>query len=90
MHYHVLHENVHYPIPAFPYNTIISYVPLDRYVLIGNHRDAWGLGSVDPTSGTASLLEITRVFGKMVKEGKTLLRNCTHTLNPIDDISYIF
>ncbi|XP_072035595.1 N-acetylated-alpha-linked acidic dipeptidase 2-like [Amphiura filiformis] len=40
-----------------------------RYVLIGNHRDAWGLGSVDPTSGTASVLELVRVFGKLKKEG---------------------
>ncbi|XP_072035651.1 putative N-acetylated-alpha-linked acidic dipeptidase [Amphiura filiformis] len=41
----------------------------DRYVLIGNHRDAWGLGSVDPTSGTASLLEVIRVFGKLKRDG---------------------
>ncbi|XP_071818630.1 N-acetylated-alpha-linked acidic dipeptidase 2-like isoform X2 [Apostichopus japonicus] len=41
----------------------------DRYVIIGNHRDAWGLGAVDPTSGTACLLEITRVIGDMKKNG---------------------
>ncbi|XP_071954783.1 N-acetylated-alpha-linked acidic dipeptidase 2-like [Antedon mediterranea] len=41
----------------------------DRYILIGNHRDAWGLGSVDPTSGTACLLELSRVFGKLKQEG---------------------
>ncbi|XP_072037034.1 N-acetylated-alpha-linked acidic dipeptidase 2-like [Amphiura filiformis] len=41
----------------------------DRYVLVGNHRDAWGLGAVDPTSGTASLIEITRVFGKLKMGG---------------------
>ncbi|CAF1519018.1 unnamed protein product, partial [Rotaria sordida] len=39
----------------------------DRYIAIGNHRDSWTLGSVDPTSGTATLLEITRVFGQMYK-----------------------
>ncbi|CAF1148812.1 unnamed protein product [Rotaria sp. Silwood1] len=42
---------------------------LDRYVVIGNHRDAWSLGSLDPTSGTATLLEITRVLGEMHKNG---------------------
>lgn len=42
----------------------------DRYVLVGNHRDAWVFGAVDPSSGTAALLELTRVLGKLVKEGK--------------------
>ncbi|CAF4531846.1 unnamed protein product, partial [Rotaria socialis] len=41
----------------------------DRYIVIGNHRDAWSLGSVDPTSGTATMLEITRVLGEMYKNG---------------------
>ncbi|XP_048623383.1 probable glutamate carboxypeptidase LAMP1 isoform X2 [Brassica napus] len=30
----------------------------DRYVILGNHRDAWTFGAVDPNSGTAVLLEI--------------------------------
>ncbi|KAM3824866.1 aminopeptidase NAALADL1 [Vipera latastei] len=42
----------------------------DRYVLYGNHRDSWVHGAIDPSSGTAVMLEITRVLGKMVKEGK--------------------
>ncbi|CAL4199181.1 unnamed protein product, partial [Meganyctiphanes norvegica] len=41
----------------------------DRYVLIGNHRDAWGYGSIDPSSGTAALLETARVLGQLKKEG---------------------
>jgi Zn-dependent M28 family amino/carboxypeptidase len=42
----------------------------DRYVLLGNHRDAWILGSVDPSSGTAAMMELARVFGKLkVEEG---------------------
>jgi len=41
----------------------------DRFVLVGNHRDAWGYGSVDPSSGTAVLMETVRVFGKMFKAG---------------------
>ncbi|XP_078608193.1 glutamate carboxypeptidase 2-like isoform X1 [Branchiostoma floridae x Branchiostoma japonicum] len=41
----------------------------DRYVVLGNHRDAWNLGAVDPNSGTACLLEITRALGEMMKRG---------------------
>ncbi|XP_074087753.1 aminopeptidase NAALADL1 [Macrotis lagotis] len=42
----------------------------DRYVLYGNHRDSWVHGAVDPSSGTAVLLEISRVLGTLVKKGK--------------------
>ncbi|XP_063002312.1 aminopeptidase NAALADL1 [Elgaria multicarinata webbii] len=42
----------------------------DRYVLYGNHRDSWVHGAIDPSSGTAVMLEVTRVLGKMVREGK--------------------
>ncbi|CAF1641949.1 unnamed protein product, partial [Rotaria sordida] len=41
----------------------------DRYIVMGNHRDAWSLGAIDPTSGTATMLEITRVLGEMYKNG---------------------
>ncbi|KAI8553730.1 hypothetical protein RHMOL_Rhmol05G0039100 [Rhododendron molle] len=30
----------------------------DRFVILGNHRDAWTFGAVDPNSGTAAMLEI--------------------------------
>lgn len=36
----------------------------DRYVLIGNHRDAWGYGAIDPSSATAQLTEVVRVLGQ--------------------------
>ncbi|KAM3920713.1 aminopeptidase NAALADL1 [Leptodactylus fuscus] len=42
----------------------------DRYIMYGNHRDSWVHGAIDPSSGTAVMLEITRVLGKKVKEGK--------------------
>ncbi|XP_043967032.1 aminopeptidase NAALADL1 [Gambusia affinis] len=42
----------------------------DRYVIYGNHRDSWVHGAIDPSSGTAVMLEITRVLGRMVKQGK--------------------
>lgn len=41
----------------------------DRYVLLGNHRDAWTFGAVDPNSGTATLLDIARRLGKLAKQG---------------------
>lgn len=46
---------------------VILYVPsqiedvsliLFRLVLLGNHRDAWTFGAVDPNSGTSALLEV--------------------------------
>ena len=37
--------------------------------MLGNHRDAWGYGAVDPSSGTAQLMEVVRSFGKLLKTG---------------------
>ncbi|CAG5094722.1 Oidioi.mRNA.OKI2018_I69.XSR.g13810.t1.cds [Oikopleura dioica] len=41
----------------------------DRYVILGNHRDAWVFGAIDPSSGTCTMLEIVRVFGEMYRKG---------------------
>ncbi|CAN1240832.1 Probable glutamate carboxypeptidase LAMP1 [Linum perenne] len=41
----------------------------DRFVLLGNHRDAWTFGAADPNSGTAALLEIAQRLGKLQKKG---------------------
>ena len=41
----------------------------DRYVFIGNHRDAWGYGGSDPSSGTAQLLETARIIGELRGKG---------------------
>lgn len=41
----------------------------DRYVLLGNHRDAWTYGAVDPNSGTAALLDIARRYGILLSLG---------------------
>ncbi|XP_033103991.1 putative N-acetylated-alpha-linked acidic dipeptidase [Anneissia japonica] len=40
----------------------------DRYILLGNHRDAWTFGAIDPSSGTSALLEMTRAFGRLHKD----------------------
>ena len=42
---------------------------MPRYVIIGNHRDAWGYGASDPSSGTAPLMEMARVLGERVRRG---------------------
>jgi len=41
----------------------------DEWVVLGNHRDAWVFGGVDPSSGTASMMEMTRALGQLVKQG---------------------
>ncbi|KAJ9054161.1 Vacuolar protein sorting-associated protein 70 [Entomophthora muscae] len=49
--------------------TITGEEEPDREVLIGNHRDAWVFGAVDPSSGTAALLEIAHVLGVLKSRG---------------------
>ena len=39
---------------------------------MGNHRDAWVFGAVDPNSGTAGLMEIARVAGLLRKNSEWL------------------
>ena len=41
----------------------------DRWVIMGNHRDAWVFGAVDPNSGTTAMLEAARAFGQLLKTG---------------------
>jgi N-acetylated-alpha-linked acidic dipeptidase len=41
----------------------------DELVVVGNHRDAWVYGAVDPNSGTASMLESVHGVGALLKEG---------------------
>jgi N-acetylated-alpha-linked acidic dipeptidase len=41
----------------------------DEWVVMGNHRDAWVFGGVDPSSGTASVMELTRALGELKKQG---------------------
>jgi N-acetylated-alpha-linked acidic dipeptidase len=41
----------------------------DEWIVLGNHRDAWVFGGVDPSSGTAALMEMTRALGKLAKTG---------------------
>jgi N-acetylated-alpha-linked acidic dipeptidase len=41
----------------------------NRWIVLGNHRDAWVFGAVDPNSGTSAMLEVGRGFGELLKQG---------------------
>jgi N-acetylated-alpha-linked acidic dipeptidase len=41
----------------------------DAPVIVGNHRDAWVYGAVDPSSGTAAMLEAVRGIGALLHQG---------------------
>ena len=52
------------------YCIMIFYYPwTDKLVVMGNHRDAWVFGAVDPSSGTAVMMEIARGLGQLKKQG---------------------
>ncbi|KAI0268104.1 hypothetical protein BC834DRAFT_952323 [Gloeopeniophorella convolvens] len=46
----------------------------DEVILVGNHRDAWVMGAVDPSSGTVAVHEVVRGLGALLKEGWKPLR----------------
>jgi N-acetylated-alpha-linked acidic dipeptidase len=37
----------------------------EQLVIVGNHRDAWIYGGVDPSSGTAALMELAQTLGEL-------------------------
>lgn len=41
----------------------------EKLVVLGNHHDAWVYGAVDPSSATATQMELARVIGQLVREG---------------------
>ena len=41
----------------------------NAWVVVGNHRDAWVYGAVDPNSGTAAMLEAVHGIGVLLKQG---------------------
>jgi len=55
---------------------IINGSNADETIIIGNHRDAWIVGgAADPNSGSAIMIEITRAFGELQKNGWVPRRN---------------
>jgi N-acetylated-alpha-linked acidic dipeptidase len=43
----------------------------EKLIVLGNHRDAWTHGAVDPNSGTAAQLEMARGLAAALKSGWT-------------------
>jgi N-acetylated-alpha-linked acidic dipeptidase len=41
----------------------------DEAVIVGNHRDAWIFGGVDPSSGSAAMMELARGLGALARRG---------------------
>ncbi len=41
----------------------------NQSVIVGNHRDAWVFGAVDPNSGTAAMLEAVHGIGALLQSG---------------------
>jgi N-acetylated-alpha-linked acidic dipeptidase len=56
-----------------PIYNVIATIPgtaeAERLVILGNHRDAWTYGAVDPNSGTASFLETARGLAAAIAAG---------------------
>jgi N-acetylated-alpha-linked acidic dipeptidase len=65
--------NVEMDYAVRPIWNVIATIPgtaePDRLVVLGNHRDAWVYGAVDPNSGTASLLETARGLAAALRAG---------------------
>lgn len=49
---------------------------VDRYVVLGAQRDAWGKGYAKATVGTSVLIELARAVREMVEKGKKCNTAC--------------
>jgi N-acetylated-alpha-linked acidic dipeptidase len=58
--------------------TIAGSAEPESWIMVGNHRDAWVYGAVDPGSGTAATLEMCRAIGAAVKGGWKPRRTLTY------------
>ena len=62
---------VHSSIETKNISNVVGYIrgslDEDRYVILGNHYDAWNYGALDPNSGTAVLSEIARAMVETIK-----------------------
>lgn len=67
---HLMNKQEYVINPAWDVIGIINGSISDEVLVIGNHRDAWiAGGAADPNSGSASLNEVIRSFGKALKAG---------------------
>ncbi|HWZ42040.1 MAG TPA: M28 family metallopeptidase [Candidatus Saccharimonadales bacterium] len=66
-----VHLKQHYQY--WPIWNVVGRIPgakhPDEWVIVGNHRDAWVYGAVDPNSGTAAMLESAHGLGELLKQG---------------------
>src|SRR5215510_10315873 len=57
----------------WPIWDVVGRIPGSKFpnqlVVLGNHRDAWVYGAVDPNSGTAAMLETVHGLGELLKQG---------------------
>jgi len=51
----------------------------DQMVVLGNHRDAWVYGAVDPSSGSATQMELARALGRLAQDGQRPKRTIVFT-----------
>ena len=49
--------------------TITGREEPNRYIFLGNHRDAWVYGAADASTGISVLKETSRVLGHLLKQG---------------------
>ncbi|KAL3213919.1 hypothetical protein MRX96_007322 [Rhipicephalus microplus] len=49
--------------------TVRGRLEPDRYSITGAHHDAWVYGTIDPSSSTANILELSRLLGHHLKRG---------------------
>ena len=54
-----------------PIYNVMATIPgtTDQVLVVGNHRDAWTPGAIDPNSGSAAMLEVARSLGVALKAG---------------------
>jgi N-acetylated-alpha-linked acidic dipeptidase len=52
----------------------------EKLVILGNHHDAWIYGAVDPSSGTAAILEVARALGEAARKGHRPRRTIVFTV----------
>ncbi|KAM0330118.1 hypothetical protein ACHAQA_004290 [Verticillium albo-atrum] len=56
------------------YGKIEGIEQTEKTIMVGNHRDAWAFGATDPSTGTAVMMEVARLFGVLLRKGWRPLR----------------
>jgi N-acetylated-alpha-linked acidic dipeptidase len=66
LHVRVVNDDVIQPVWTV-IGRINGSVSPDEWVIAGNHRDAWLYGGVDPSSGSAVMMEMARALGSLAR-----------------------